>query len=245
MSDKKIKERYSGVDCNLTRWELDSFAELYNPETNFYKDSIDCGRITSNIYLGSYNLAAKAKDGLKLLGVTHILTMGHKMEIPYPGEFEYKVISIPDSPDANITQYFDECIDWIETALREPSNVVLIHCYAGISRSATITIAYLMKSKNYCFIEAIEKVRQARFWVHPNAGFRSSLYNYNIRLELPCSKEMIQLYEQCFSILRKVTVKKHKLQSADKSFVIDAFQELFGIYHPATLRVQQELKMLS
>lgn len=241
-----MKERYAGVDCSLSRWELDSFAELYNPETNFYKDSIDCGRITSNIYLGSYNLAAKAKDGLKLLGVTHILTMGHKMEIPFPGEFEYKVISIPDSPDANIAQYFDECVEWIENAIKSNSkHVVLIHCYAGISRSATITIAYLMKSKKYSYIEAMEKVRQARFWIHPNSGFRSTLYNLNIRLGMDATKEMIQLYEQCFSILRKVNQKKLKLTYADKIFVIDSFSELFGSSHQNTVRIREELEMFS
>ena len=50
---------------------------------------------------------------------------------------------LTDDDYCNITQHFNDVFHIIET-----SNVVLINCIAGISRSPTIVIAYLMKYYN-------------------------------------------------------------------------------------------------
>jgi len=51
---------------------------------------------------------------------------------------------------------------------------VLVHCIMGISRSATITIAYLMIKKGLRAKEAVEKVKKARD-IRPNDGFLKQL----------------------------------------------------------------------
>lgn len=51
---------------------------------------------------------------------------------------------------------------------------VLIHCIMGISRSATIAIAYLMIKKRFKAKEAVEKVKKARD-IKPNNGFLKQL----------------------------------------------------------------------
>jgi len=59
------------------------------------------------------------------------------------------VIPVSDSPIENISQYFNETNQFIDEALKIENNNVLVHCHAGVSRSATICIAYLMyKMKN-------------------------------------------------------------------------------------------------
>lgn len=52
--------------------------------------------------------------------------------------------------------------------------IVLIHCIMGISRSATIAIAYLMIKKGLRAKEAVEKVKKARD-IRPNDGFLKQL----------------------------------------------------------------------
>src|SRR5581483_3655005 len=59
---------------------------------------------------------------------------------------KYLRIDISDNPISIISEYFRECIDFIENAKSENGRVY-VHCIAGISRSVTIVIAYLMNSQ--------------------------------------------------------------------------------------------------
>ena len=51
----------------------------------------------------------------------------------------------------------------------------LVHCAAGISRSSTIVLAYLVARRGYTLREAFEHVHARRFVVWPNAGFMEAL----------------------------------------------------------------------
>jgi protein-tyrosine phosphatase len=48
---------------------------------------------------------------------------------------------------------------------------VLVHCFAGISRSASCIIAYLMQELNMPFFEAMSYTRKRRPIIFPNYGF--------------------------------------------------------------------------
>ena len=50
-----------------------------------------------------------------------------------------------------------------------------MHCYAGVSRSATIVIAYLILEHNLGCLEATALVKRQRPEVFPNAGFQRQL----------------------------------------------------------------------
>lgn len=50
---------------------------------------------------------------------------------------------------------------------------VLVHCYAGISRSATVVIAYLMKKRDIGHRQAMSLVSQYRPQINPNSGVKS------------------------------------------------------------------------
>lgn len=54
---------------------------------------------------------------------------------------------------------------------------VLINCFAGVSRSATIVIAYLMYKNKWSVQDAIYFVRSKRGCINPNYGFICQLYN--------------------------------------------------------------------
>jgi protein-tyrosine phosphatase len=55
---------------------------------------------------------------------------------------------------------------------------VLVHCWAGVSRSVSCICAYLMESEGYTFHEALNYVRINRPVANPNEGFRQQLELY-------------------------------------------------------------------
>lgn len=57
--------------------------------------------------------------------------------------------------------------------------VVLVHCNAGVSRSSSIAIGYLMQREGLSFEDAYSQVKVARPSIHPNRGFYQQLQSYN------------------------------------------------------------------
>ena len=64
---------------------------------------------------------------------------------------------------------------------RAQENTVLVHCLAGMSRSATIVIAYLIATTPMTVGEATEFVRSKRKIIRPNHGFVKQLEQYERR----------------------------------------------------------------
>ena len=85
--------------------------------------------------------------------------------------------NLQDSYDCNISLYFDEISDLINK-----QDIVLVNCVAGISRSASFVIAYLMKYYELTLEEAFLYVRKRRNRICPNKQFMTYLYEYEFKL---------------------------------------------------------------
>ena len=59
---------------------------------------------------------------------------------------------------------------------RQSGGKVLIHCQAGVSRSATIAISYIMKNSTLTMLEAFKFVKSKRSIIAPNLNFMGQLY---------------------------------------------------------------------
>ena len=55
---------------------------------------------------------------------------------------------------------------------------VLVHCLGGISRSVTVTTAYMITVTCHNWMDALAAVQQARPIAKPNRGFREQLQEY-------------------------------------------------------------------
>jgi len=60
----------------------------------------------------------------------------------------------------------------------EAGGNVLIHCVAGVSRSASFILAYLISSYNLTLQQALCHLKIVRPWVNPNKGFLSQLRSW-------------------------------------------------------------------
>lgn len=86
-------------------------------------------------------------------------------------------IDIDDIPSAQLVPHFANCINFIHKA-RIDGNVVYVHCAAGISRSSTITIAYLMTIFDCSYTEALHFLQNQRSCACPNEGFEAQLLGF-------------------------------------------------------------------
>ena len=67
---------------------------------------------------------------------------------------------------------------------RTNNKVVLVHCMAGISRSVTITLAYLMKFHRMSMQRAYQYLKDMRPAISPNLNFMGQLIEFERSLEL-------------------------------------------------------------
>ncbi|XP_072903154.1 dual specificity protein phosphatase 19 [Hemitrygon akajei] len=140
---------------------------------------LQVGVIKPWLLLASQDVAHNYEK-LKTHKISHILNVGYGIENAFPCEFIYKNVSILDLPDTAITLYFQECFDFIDQA-KTQNGVVLVHCNAGVSRSASIVIGYLMWLYGLSFNDAFSEVKNARQVINPNPGFMEQLKNYQTK----------------------------------------------------------------
>jgi len=97
------------------------------------------------------------------------------------GEFN-KWVRIEDDKNEDIKSIFDGCHEFIDEHIKVRD--VVVHCAAGVSRSATIVISYIMKKCGYTYMEAHDYVRARRSIISPNSGFTMQLIDYEFDLML-------------------------------------------------------------
>lgn len=70
-----------------------------------------------------------------------------------------------------------------------------MHGNGGISRSATLVIAFVMQFHLYSAADALKYVQNKRFCVYPNEGFRRQLFEYEpiLRACVTADRRSVQL----------------------------------------------------
>ncbi|XP_061486805.1 dual specificity protein phosphatase 15 [Rhineura floridana] len=132
-------------------------------------------KILPGLFLGNF-IDAKDMDQLSRNNITHIISI-HESPQPFIPGITYLRIALPDTPEANIKKHFKECIHFIHSCRLRGGNC-LVHCLAGISRSTTIVLAYIMAVTQLNWREALDAVKAARPVANPNTGFCQQLEDY-------------------------------------------------------------------
>lgn len=97
--------------------------------------------------------------------------MGSGLNPAFPQEFKYLIIYEPDNATTNLSQHFPKCHKFIRECIQQGGHV-LIHCYGGVSRSATTTISFLMREYGMGLEDSFNYVASKRWFINPNKGFR-------------------------------------------------------------------------
>ncbi|KFU96071.1 Dual specificity protein phosphatase 22-A, partial [Chaetura pelagica] len=96
-------------------------------------------------------------------------------------DMTYLCISASDSSSQNLLQHFKECIKFIHEC-RLGGGGCLVHCLAGVSRSTTILVAYLMTVTELGWESCLAATRASRSYASPNCGFQQQLQEYEATL---------------------------------------------------------------
>ncbi|RIA98478.1 protein-tyrosine phosphatase-like protein [Glomus cerebriforme] len=157
----------------VASWKDENFQ--MNEHQKAYLENMFASEIFPRVYLGT-QMAASDKAWLEDHQITHILTISD-FQPNYPESYTCKRISIKDHITQNIITHFDTSYKFIQSALQEEGNI-LVHCQAGISRSPSVIIAYIMKSHKVSYDDAFNLVHSKRPAISPNSGFQQQLKLY-------------------------------------------------------------------
>lgn len=150
---------------------------FYQPHLTKLTGHFDVHHICDGVYLGDIPSAANEAK-LKELGITHIVSAVMGVEKMFPNSFTYLLLPLRDIQEQNIINHFEESTNFINNALSK-NGKVYVHCMAGVSRSATLVAAWLVKTKGMKPQEAIEFMKERRSVVNPNPGFRNQLNTFH------------------------------------------------------------------
>ncbi|OCH89405.1 DSPc-domain-containing protein [Obba rivulosa] len=124
------------------------------------------------LYLGS--LSATLEPGF--LAAHNISAVVRVMDSPFiaaqdpHAPVEMHRIDIGDSAAVDIRPHLEGAVQWIDERRKHGQNV-LVHCQHGISRSASIVLAYLIRTLNVSYDVAFTFLQSKRACIKPNAGF--------------------------------------------------------------------------
>ena len=135
--------------------------------------------IKNKLYLGDMFDANDATD-INGKNISCIISVAERLKIintnPLVTVHNYE---LSDDYNCNISLYFDEIGEIIHKA-----GVVLVNCAAGISRSSSLVIAYLMIENRWLYEEAYNYVKSKRSIINPNIGFVKQLKALEYRLKM-------------------------------------------------------------
>jgi atypical dual specificity phosphatase len=104
--------------------------------------------------------------------VTHVLNCTDDLEDAHVGDFTYHRLPAKDVSEENLSVHFESANAFIAGALAsDPGNSVLVHCFEGKSRSATIVAQYLMESTKTNLNTTLKGMKAAHPDTKPNEGF--------------------------------------------------------------------------
>lgn len=148
----------------------------------------DIDEVYQGIYIGNAVSASNIEE-LNLRNIGYVLNAAHgsdetmnMVQVLKPEEYnqagiEFLGIPAIDMMSFPLNEHFDPAIAFIKKGISANKNV-LVHCKLGISRSATLVLAYLMQEERLQLQEATRMVRQRRE-ILPNDGFLSQLCVFN------------------------------------------------------------------
>ncbi|KAH7886986.1 hypothetical protein F5I97DRAFT_1936558 [Phlebopus sp. FC_14] len=128
--------------------------------------------VVPGLWIGDLPSALNVEN-LKSKNIFSVVT-AMRGKVTIHATFNKYQINLDDSTDEDVLVHFLPTISFIQREL-DKGRGVLVHCQAGISRSATIVAAYLMHSRKLDVSTALDMIKKVRPYIEPNQGFIDQL----------------------------------------------------------------------
>lgn len=133
---------------------------------------------TPCIYLGSaYNAACYYT--LKEYNIKYIINVTEEISNYYEKSITYYRIAIRDDNCQSIKPFLQESYDTIKRFLAEKKGNILVHCYMGKSRSATVVANFISTETGENVTVVLNNLMAVRPIVNPTEKFASDLISHN------------------------------------------------------------------
>ncbi|XP_040858863.1 dual specificity protein phosphatase 18-like [Ochotona curzoniae] len=146
-------------------------------------------QITRSLYIGN-GVAANSRFILSSSQITMVINASVEVVNTYYDNIQYLQVPVTDTPTSHIYGYFDLVADQIHSEDMRQGRT-LLHCVAGVSRSPTLCLAYLMKYHAMTLRDAHKWIMSLRPIIRPNNGFWEQLIHYESKLFNKNSVKMI------------------------------------------------------
>ncbi|XP_012498260.1 PREDICTED: dual specificity protein phosphatase 18-like isoform X1 [Propithecus coquereli] len=137
-------------------------------------------RITTTLYL-SGGVAANNKLMLSSNNITTVINVSVEVVNTPFKDIQYLQVPVVDAPSSRLCEFFDPIADYIHDVEMKQGRT-LLHCVAGVSRSAALCLAYLMKYHSMSLLAAHTWTKSCRPIIRPNNGFWEQLIHYEFKL---------------------------------------------------------------
>lgn len=154
--------------------------DVCTPRRKLERIGCSLSKYTRYLYVGSYT-SIMDHDVLRSNGITHILNVSCRRVHQEAAGVKYLSLKVRDDWSEQIDEIFDIAIDFIEEA-RQANGACAVICTQGVSRSATIALAYMVSVECQSFEQALVELRKCRPIAAPNASFMRLLAAFERRV---------------------------------------------------------------
>jgi len=156
---------------------------LYMPQELDLLQTYPAEIIQQQLYLGNWQHgnAAFIQKELKIRGHVNCCEQSGTFFVQDGLSLLHIAVSDVDEPAADLLCKFEETCTFINNHIKT-GQAVLVYSQLGISRAATIIIAFLMKENNLALHNAYNFVVRCRPQIRPNRGFMSQLATWEALL---------------------------------------------------------------
>uniref|UniRef100_A0A8D1D8T6 Dual specificity protein phosphatase 18 n=1 Tax=Sus scrofa TaxID=9823 RepID=A0A8D1D8T6_PIG len=137
-------------------------------------------QITSSLYI-SNGVAANNKLMLSSNHITTVINVSVEVANTVYEDIHYMQVPVADTPTSRLCDFFDPIADHIHSVELKQGRT-LLHCAAGVSRSAALCLAYLMKYHAMSLLDAHMWTKSCRPIIPANNGFWEQLIHYEFQL---------------------------------------------------------------
>ncbi|CAB3410032.1 unnamed protein product [Caenorhabditis bovis] len=140
--------------------------------------------VSPYLYLGNGE-TARNREILDKYAITYVINVTSNLPNVFENDpnMHYLRISVDDNSSHNLTKFFQDAFAFIKTA-QDNQKGCLVHCLAGISRSVTICLAYLMHNRRVPLEIAYDWLQNKNASIAPNFHFMGQLTDYERLLGL-------------------------------------------------------------